>query len=697
LFSFFVGSWLILAVWVSPTLAQDEEDLEMEMFFTEEETVTSAARHEQEIGMSPSAITVITREDIEASGATSLTDLLRLVPGLNIVFTTPAFTGITARLNWSNENNQFLVLVDGREVNIELLGQPLFEAQPFSIDDIERIEVIRGPGSSLYGANAMSGVINITTRALPERRTFEFGFSAGEIGRTTARGLATTRIGSWGLGLSGGYTFSGTFFDQRSLGLKVWKVRAVAEYRLSDTQRIVLEGGFTEGQGPIASPIGTLDSSMPLRNISLVYESENLRGQLYWMQSPFSGNMDTVLEYFGIRLAQFVPFKVNGQTIDGQVQWKIPRFWDPLLLIVGAGSRVSLLNSDQLLDASTFGDITSAKYRQPGIDHLEARAGAFLHTELAPTDWMTITCGARFDYNTVTGEFISPRLSTVFRPAARQYLRLGVARAFRKPAFLETHTHLMVDFPADSPISGPAQDHFQQFMTRVLGNLELVNEELFAIEAGYLGFFFDGKLRVALDLYYNFFRNEAELVSNIIDGESGLPDLFESSLMNVSNHDYLRIVGSELTIKYSPIKSISLLASWSHREVLNREVDESPKNMITVGGLFNFDCGLVGSLYAFSRSDYWNRWGSSPGGLLEPLQAAHMPSVILVLGRLGWRWAKSDTVELETGLKLMLPISPFEAPYFNYRDEQGGQTQDGKLYGADMLRRMVTVYLQGSF
>ncbi|MBW1873757.1 MAG: hypothetical protein JRJ19_16970 [Deltaproteobacteria bacterium] len=74
-----------------------------------------------------------------------------------------------------------------------------------------------------------------------------------------------------------------------------------------------------------------------------------------------------------------------------------------------------------------------------------------------------------------------------------------------------------------------------------------------------------------------------------------------------------------------------------------------------------------------------------------------MPSVILVLGRLGWRWAKSDTVELETGLKLMLPISPFEAPYFNYRDEQGGQTQDGKLYGADMLRRMVTVYLQGSF
>jgi iron complex outermembrane recepter protein len=697
LLSFFAAGWLFLTVWVSPALAQEEEELEMELFFTEEETVTSAARHEQEIGMSPSAITVITREDIEASGATSLTDLLRLVPGMNVVYTTPSFTGVTARLNYTNENNHFLVLIDGREANVELLGQPLFEAQPISIDDVERIEVIRGPGSSLYGANALAGVISITTRALPEKTTGSISLHASEIGKTSARGMVSTRIDSLGISLNGSYDYSGLFTDHRIKGLEMWRLRAVAEFRLSETMRVLLDAGVADGTGPVSSPLGTLAASMPLRNIRLAFESEELRGQLYWIQGPFSGEMDTPLEFAGVNLAHVLPFHISGNTIDGDIQWKIPRFWDPLLLIIGGGGRVSMLSSDQMLDAETFGDITSAKYHQPGIDHLEARAGAFIHAELTPTDWVTITGGARFDYNTVTGEFISPRLSTVFRPASKQFIRLGASRAFRKPSFLETHAHVMVDFPSDSPITGEGRDQFQEFMTRVMGNANAGNEELLSFEAGYLGLFLDGELQIALDLFYNLYGNELEVMSDIRTNANGLPDLINSSIMNIGSSDVLHIAGGELSIKYNPTKSISLLATWAHRNVINRETDESPKNMISLGGRFKFESGFIGSLFAFARSEYVNRWGGDPGGILLPLTVARMPNVLLLMGKLGWYWSIREVAELEAGLKLMLPISPFEAPHFSYRDEQGGETQGGRLYGADELRRMVTVYLQGSF
>ena len=128
--------------------------------------VESAARHRQEIGMSPSAISVITREDIEASGATTFVDLLRTVPGVGVIVSTHAFPATVGRVPWTAENLYFLVLVDGREANIELLGSTPWEAQPISLDDVERIEIIRGPGSSLYGANAVAGVISITTRAI---------------------------------------------------------------------------------------------------------------------------------------------------------------------------------------------------------------------------------------------------------------------------------------------------------------------------------------------------------------------------------------------------------------------------------------------------------------------------------------------------------------------------------------------------
>jgi outer membrane receptor protein involved in Fe transport len=685
-------------------VAADEEGEIIDEFalLQEEAMVESAARHRQEIGMSPAAISVITRDDIEASGAETFTDVLRLVPGIDVVISNQLQTSISARLDWNDENLYFLVLIDGREANLEVLGQAPLEAQPISLEDIERIEVIRGPASSLYGANALAGVVSIKTRAISEKTTGWARLSTGEVGRMFAGARVSTRLGNWGVSVSGGADVAGSFTDHRKLGREVFKFRAVAEHRWSDTRKLLIDAGYSRAEGMLSASVGMMHSSAEFRMLRISYHSDDIRGHLYWTQIPSSLQMSAPLDFGGIRLANFIPVEFDAHTVNLEVQWTLPEFFEPLMIITGATGRASWVGSDQLLDSETYSDITSPDYHKPGISHWEGRGGAFVHAEFAPSDWVTVTGDLRFDYNTVTDEFLSPRLAAVFRPEDGHFLRVGVARAFRKPNFLETHTHLNVDFPDESPITGAAQEGFREFMTRGIGNTRLDNEDLLSFEAGYMGEFLDKRLRVSLDIYYNILSNIIGINDEIFLTPEGLPDIERSSFLfkNDLKNDQVTI-GSELAVRYSPTGNLSLLASWTHREVLAEEGSadpgRSPKNLLTLGARFNTGSGLVGSLYAFSRSEFTAGGVPNPAGLLEKNERARMNNVLLVLGKIGWRIKLHKLVALETGLKLFLPVSPFESPYFRYNEVGGVTTPMGMLYGGDLLRRMVTAYLQGSF
>jgi iron complex outermembrane receptor protein len=667
----------------------------------EDAMVESAARHKQEIGMAPSAITVITREDIEASGATTVTDVLRLVPGMEVIRASPFYSAITARLNWNSENNHFLVLIDGREINNELLGQPLLEVQPISLEDIERIEVILGPGSFLYGANALAGVVSITTRAVPDKTSAWALLAGGEIGSARAGARASARFGSWGISVSGEVDLSGRFFDHRKTGKELWKFRTVAEYRLGEKTRVLVDGGISGGLGIISTSVSPIEVDMDVRSVRAAYDSEKLRGQLYWNQMLVSAELRVPFDYAGIRLADIKPFDISAHTLDSEVQWTLPGFWEPLMLIVGGTGRLSTLSSSDLLDGKTFADRSSPNYHKPGVDHLEARAAAFLHAELSPADWLTATGDLRFDYNTVSGEFVSPRLAAVFRPARDHFLRLGASRAFRKPSYLESHAHLNADFPAESPFAGPSEDTFREFLARSVGNSKLGPEELMSVEAGYRGEFFEKKLSVSLDLYYNLYMNRINMDDTMVDTPQGFPDLDRSSFHYINKPKNDRyIIGSELAIHYKPSRNFLLMAAWSYRGLYDRKDDEhsnnDPKHLLTLGARFRTDSGLVGSLYIFTRSEFRAGLGN-PEGLLEKSIKTHMDNVMLVLGKIGWRVDVSGVAEFEAGLKLFLPVSPFSSPYFRYNEMGGTVTETGEMFGGDLLRRMVTGYLQGSF
>jgi outer membrane receptor protein involved in Fe transport len=664
------------------------------------DVVYTAARHEQEIGMSPSAVFVITREDIAASGATSITDMLRMVPGMEVVLSTPAFSAITTRNIWSDENNLFLVLIDGREANLEWFGTPLMEPQPILLEDVERIEVIRGPGSSLYGANAMAGVVYITTRPIPEKTAARIHLAGGEAGMLQLGGQGSIRVGDWGFSLGGGIDYFGTFVDPRVSGRQSWKLRSVVERRWSRERRLLLDAGISKGSGAVASAVGAVDSSVELRTLRLAYDSEDLKGHLYWIHGLTSFHLEAPLDFAGIRLARFKPIAPHGHVVDAEVQGTLPDPWESLLFIVGGGGRLTTWGADDALDAATFADITSSGYHQPGIDHWEARGNAFFHSELTPVEWVTVTGGLRCDYNTETGWFFSPRLAAVFNPAEGQFLRAGFSRGFRKPAPMETTFHMMVDFPPESPIQGAEQDHFLEFMTRVIGNSALGNEQLLSFDAGYVGQFIEGRLSLVVDLYLNLYTDRTSMDYNVIQDENGLPDLDNSSFMYINTDDDLSILGAELSVRYKPTNSIALLAWWAHREVFDREWetgDTNPTDLAALGGRWQTRQGLLGSLFLHYRGGFYDMGVLNPIGLFEPLLRQRMDPVFLVLAKLGWKWSPAEGVDLEAGLKLFLPVSPFSAPHFRFHEKGGGLTRTGTPYGGMELGRMMKGYLEGSF
>jgi iron complex outermembrane receptor protein len=681
-------------VFAAETFAEDEEFMDEFAFLEDAAVVESAAKHKQEIGMSPSSITVITREDIEASGAEHIGDLLRMVPGMDAVIGSEMFVSMSARLYWSNENHHFLLLIDGRDASDELIGCTFIHIQPIFLDDVERIEIIRGPGSSLYGANAQAGVISVTTRSLSEGTSGSARIVAGEPGMFAANARVSTRVSDWGFSLNGGAEFAGRYWAPVKMGREVWRARGIVERRLGKDSHLLLEGGFTRARGAITTVMGELDPHQTLGTLRLLYESESIRGQLYWVINDVRGSVGSDLVFSGIRLAEFRPLEIMAHVVDGDVQWTVPTFYDPLMLIVGGRARMAYLTSDDFLSPD-YADITSPNYHKPGITHWEERAGAFVHGEYSPTDWVTVTGGIRLDYNTVTGEFLSPRLAAVFRPVSSQFFRMGVARAFRKPAFQETHTHLQAAFPDDSPITGPAQESFQEFMSRAVGNGDLENETLLSFEVAYLGQFLDGRLVVALDLYYNYHTNLVDFETILVPDEQGLPDLEASELGFINIDANLNIIGGELSIRYNPSRYVFLQAAWAHRQVL--ENDTSPKNLIMLGGRFRTGFGLLGSLYVFSRSEFWDRGMENPDGMMAPSLVRHMDNVMLLLGKLGWEWETRTGLKVETGVKLFLPFSPFSGPLFRYHERGGGETPLGKRYGGTELSRALTAYLQGSF
>lgn len=667
--------------------AEDDggEDIEVELFFAPAETVESAVRHVQPLAHSPSAMTVLTREDIEASGARSLPEVLRLVPNMDVDMVKPMWYAVGVRGETSEASDSLLLLIDDRDVTFELFGAPLWTVQPFSLDDVERIEIVRGPGSALYGANAYAGVVQVFTRRPGEGPTASASIRGGEHGALELNGRWSGRAGPVSLSASTGVTRQDLWTGRDIRGIDTLRGRLQGNIDLENAGNLLFEGGSYYTSGKLHADVGEVDLHDLLDFYGkLRYQLGDLSFQAVYdhvsVESDLGMNLYSSL--LNQTLAEVPP-------IDGRVD-KVSLLARHAVEFVHNRMSYGIEYVYNLYHADAFYD----------PDHIEQRVGVFLQDEFdlagllneltaAEMPPLIVTAGLRYDHNSVTRYELSPRAAVVFAPSDEHSFRFGYAHAFLKPTFFESSLDIRLD-----DIHGYGFKHLN------VANPDLENQTLDSLELGYRGDFLSGRLIVKLDFAYNWYRNligfsyDPDLMNYIEIGGLRIPDLngpgigFSNAPSGDNGHDV------ELQIVAHPSERSRLFVTLGYRQIFSDQKKHisvsEPIWKASAGADLGRLSGWSLSVRTFYTSSY-QRAAGNPDGVLEPMIHVQLPASWLLNARLAYAFSVGPAT-LEAGLE------GFNLLGFRFR-ELGGFT-DGSLFnepdfGGERLGRRVVLFIQG--
>ena len=634
----------------------------------EEQVVTASARSSSET-KSPASLTVITGDEIRMSGAATVPEILRRVPGIDIAEMNPSDTNVSIRGFNRRLANKVLVLVDGRSVYQDFLGGTFWPVIDVNIQDIDRIEVIRGPGSALYGANAFSGVVNIITRTGDEiagaraavqagdHRTFQGAITTGgKTGKLTYKtSFAYERADKWTRDFTDGRVDLSSQFPQPDRSREIQRGEVAASYDFGKTQ--VSGGGGFDNVAMQVVPLGAL------RTFGATGQSGFVRAEV------------------------------------GSGPTKVKAFWNALRLTTGPEywpDGILSLKSSVRSDVVDLTTITGFDFKAYGTHHLNIGAGyrfkslqwgylasradgsayqehhfnVFLQEEWEITRKLSLVLSYRMDRNpllaqqsvTAGGLVHSPRGTVLYEVKPDQVLRFTLGTAFRAPTFLESYVDLFAPIP-DQPAMG----------VRFQGSTTLRPEQMLQAELGYRGRF--GTFQPDVVIY-------AERVQNLItDGALRLPANSSEAVDPVTGQYVAGYTGfenepgsyfgagAEAGGKWSPADGVDLGLNYSYERMfacsvtstggctdsisaanqVSAALANTARHKLNVTATWrtktNFDLGLgvhfVSAATWFEKSFDVN----SQGGVIFTPYA--VPAHTMVNGRVGYRWIKD---KLETGV-----------------------------------------------
>ncbi len=431
--------------------------------------VTSVSKKDQALSKAGAAVFVITQEDIRRSGMMNIPDLLRMAPGVEVARLDSNAWAISIRGFNNRYSNKVLVLIDGRSIYNEVFSGVFWDQQNVPLEDIDRIEVIRGPGGTVWGANAVNGVINIITKS----------------SKDTQGGLITAATGSeenleglvqYGgtLGSTGTYRAFGNYFNiEPSLlapGVEAadgWHGSSGgfrADWVLSARDTLSVQGDLlqtAEGQTVTA----VVANQLPLMrtfNAPITVGAGNVQGQY---DHTFANGSDlTLLTYFDRVNRNEVGNNVE-QKVDSELQYhfKIGSRQD---LVAGAGYRLTSNGITGLLDGFFAPD-----HRRDSL------FSVFLQDEIELTHGLALTLGTKLEHNDFTGFEYEPSAQLVWSPVDRQTIWLSAARAIRQPSPLDENAQIASSIvPMANGIFG---------VVELSGNPALKAETVLDYELGY--------------------------------------------------------------------------------------------------------------------------------------------------------------------------------------------------------------------
>jgi iron complex outermembrane receptor protein len=512
--------------------------------------VTSVSKRSEKLSQAPSSIQVITGDDIRRSGATSLPEALRLASNLHVAQIDSHDWAITARGFNTVTANKLLVLIDGRVVYLPLHAGVYWDMQQTVLEDIEQIEVISGPGATLWGANAVNGVINIITKSAKDSQGILVTAGAG----SELRGAASIRYGAK-IGADLQVRGYGKYFDRDS--------SAMAAGQQADDDWHVRQGGFRLDWDAFQGNHVTVQSDIYTGRIEQVGPNDiglsggNVLGR--WTRT-FSKNSDLSLQLYYDRTHRNMPGVLveDLRTYDADFQHRF-RLGGGHNIVWGLGHRVS--NADQ--GNSALLSVLPA--------HLFRRwLSGFVQDEMPlGTDRLHLTVGTKLEHNDYTGLEVQPTGRLAWTLSSRQMLWGAVSRAVRTPAQVDRGLYL--------PLAGTP-------LFLIAGGPNFVSEELRAYELGYRSEPHD-RLSVsvaAFDNHYDHVRSLEPLAPPL-----PLPLVFANGQTGTS-------YGAELTAEYRVTDWWRLRSSYTAMRLRIRPVAGSLDT--TFGSTVSHDPSHYGAL-----------------------------------------------------------------------------------------------------
>ena len=558
--------------------------------------VTSVSKRPEKLSDAAAAIYVITNEDIRRSGATSIPEALRLAPGLEVARQDSHTWAISSRGFNDEFANQLLVLIDGRSVYTPLFAGVYWDVQDLVLEDINRIEVIRGPGASLWGANAVNGVINITTR--PAKDTQGLLVSGG--GGNEEKGFGTVRYGGK-IGDNAYYRVYAKYLNRDDSELpngsdandnwSMWRGGFRYDWEPQDQNTYTLQGDIYTGE---------LNQTALVPSLTAPY-FELLQGKVHvgggdvlgrW-NHRFSDTSELAFKaYYDRTERDRVVFAETRDTFDLDLQHRF-QLGDRQDIVVGLGYN---LTSDSL-------DNTFAVSFDP-TRRSDSLYSAFVQDEIEVIrERLRLTLGTKIEHNDYTGWEFQPNARLSLTITEKQTAWFAASRAISTPSRAEDD--IRINRQVIPPgVLGPAPVLISQF-----GSRNMDSKEMIAFELGYR---IQPHNRVTFDLatFYNIYDRQRSIeqgpplleltpppphgvipftINNLIDGEVYGGELASS----FQPTDWWR-----LRVNYT-VWSIQLhKKSGSNDAFLEGAEDDSPNHQIGVRSLmdlpgnFELDLGL---------------------------------------------------------------------------------------------------------
>ena len=535
----------------------------------------AATKTRVDVAKAPVSVTVLTPDDIRRSGANRLGDVLRTVPGLDVLESFPGQISVSARGTSEVFNNNMLVLVDGRRLEFQSSGVPYFENMPVRLEDIKRIEVIKGPAGALYGTNALAGIISITTYSPDEVPGTLIAVQAGDRDTYAATLRHAGRIGegAWWYKVVGGYNYTSTWATLAdtetgpSAALRKGDLVGVLERQFADGARLNLEGGLTKGDLAALSIVTTQTRFVTWPHFRASYNRSDFHAQL--TANPQSSELKE-------RTGPVQPIKDRSQALNLSLDRTLHPFASSTLTL-GGNARFQRSTQNNL-----------------GTPHNQTVGGIFVQDEqVLVQNRLTFVGAIGLSGHPEIPTQVDGNAALVATVAEGHSLRVSAGQGHRDPSFTENY----IDFQRRIG----TRDGYQT------GNTDLEPESIRSLEAGYRGRFDVGGS--TLRLFLEGFRENVEdligTVTTVVPAGTVARYPTVTAVQQFQNLENRKGRGFETGVEWTH-SPLQIAAHYAHQRFENSRtgaeiLKDTPRHKVFASFYFSNGWAEIGS---------WTQWVS---------------------------------------------------------------------------------------